>query len=92
MSKLSRYLFLKKMYPNYIIFILDKDKLLTYYNDLEIVNYLTLEEVFKKEINYIILFNLDIKIKKEFYNNHYFYYFKIILINSIINVIKQREV
>ena len=29
MSKITRYLFLKKMYPEYVVFILEKDKLVT---------------------------------------------------------------
>lgn len=82
MSKYKRYLFTKRLYPNYLVFILSKNKLITYSYDLEISLYLGFNNVFNKNINYIILDNLDLR-KYEF-NNNYFYYFKIILIKKII--------
>ena len=83
MSKYKRYLFTKRLYPNYLVFILSKNKLITYSYDLEISLYLGFNNVFNKNINYIILDNLDLR-KYEFNNNNYFYYFKIILIKKII--------
>ena len=79
------------MYPDYLVFILDKEKLLTYDNDLKIVNYLEIDEVLEKNINYLILDGLDIKILKKYEDNLYFYYFKIILLKDIVNYIKIYE-
>ena len=37
MSKYNRYLFVKKMYPDYVVFVKDKDSLNTFDDDLLIV-------------------------------------------------------
>lgn len=91
MSKYYRYNFLKKYYPDYIIFITNKNKLITYDYDLKIVklfNYKLLN------INYIILDNIDIikKIDNKIDNkiHNYFYYFKITLLIDIINTIRKK--
>ena len=88
MSKLSRYLFIKKMYPDYLVFILNKDKLVTYNNDLKIYNMLE-SEFFSKSINYLILDGLEIKELRTFSNNNYFYYFKISLLKEVVKFIKK---
>ena len=88
MSKFKRYLFVKKIYPDYVVFILSKNKLITYNRDLDIYNYLK-NDLFKLNINYIIVDNLELKFYK-FKNNNYFYYFKLILILEIIRYIKNR--
>ena len=85
MSKLNRYLFLKKMYPEYVIFILEKDKLITYNWDLKILNILSFDGLININVNYIILDGLDIVFRKEYFDNSYFYYFKICLLREIIN-------
>jgi len=90
MSKYSRYLFTKRMYPDYLVFILSKNKLITYNYDLEIVEYLGIDNVFKKNINYLILDNLELD-KYEFNNNYYFYYFKIILLKKVIKGIYESK-
>lgn len=86
MSKFKRYLFVKKKYPDYVVFILSKNKLITYNRDLEIYNYLK-KDLFKLNINYIIVDNLELEIYK-FKHNNYFYYFKLILCFEIIKYIK----
>lgn len=87
MSKYYRYKFLKKYYPDYIVFITNKNKLITYDYDLKIVklfNYKLLN------INYIILDNIDIIKKIDNKINNYFYYFKITLLIDIINTIRKK--
>ena len=88
MSKLSRYLFINKMYPDYLVFILNKDKLVTYNNDLKIYNMLE-SEFFSKSINYLILDGLEIRKLETFSSNNYFYYFKICLLKEVIENIKK---
>ena len=88
MSKFKRYLFVKRIYPDYVVFILSKNKLITYNKDLDIYNYLK-NDLFELNINYIIVDNLELKFYN-FENNNYFYYFKLILILEIIRYIKNR--
>ena len=87
MSKLNRYLFLKKMYPEYVVFILDKDKLITYNWDLKIINLLSFSKLVNLNINYMILDGLNLVFKKEYFDNYYFYYFKICLVLEMLKVI-----
>ena len=89
MSKYNRYLFIKRLYPDYVIFLVNKDKLITYNKDLEIVKVIGITNFFKQEINYLIIDNLEIKEKKEYTKNNYFYYFKLILLLEIISYIKK---
>ena len=84
MSKYNRYLFCKRLYNNYLILIVDKDKLISFDRDLEILELYGIEEI-KKNINYLIIDNLNITLYKN--NNNYFYYFKICLIKEIIDYI-----
>ena len=77
MSKYNRYSFVKKYYPNYLVFIKYNNILITYGIDLEIINRFNYKLL---NINYIILDNIDIIEKKEYFNNNYFYYFKIIIL------------
>lgn len=90
MSKFTRYLFVKKIYPEYVVFINSKERLITYGKDLEIVNLIGYKNFFDININYIIVNDLDIFIK-EFSNNNYFYYFKIILIKNVIDYVDNRR-
>ena len=67
----ERYEVIKKLYPNYLILLIKNNKYYTFDED-------------KIIINYIILDNLDIIVKKEYENNNYLnYYFKINLINIL---------
>ena len=77
----ERYKVLKKIYPYYLILIIKNNKYYTFDEDKLIFNYLKRK---LNNINYIILDNLDIIVKKEYENNNYLnYYFKINLINIL---------
>ncbi len=89
MSIYNRYCFLKKAYPGYVIFIVRKGKLITFKRDLKIVNYKGLDDFFNSGINYIILDGLEPKVFNGT-ENHYFYYFKVTLLEDIIDYIKYR--
>ena len=77
----ERYNVLKHIYQNYLILIIKNNKYYTFDEDKLIFNYLKRKF---NNINYIILNNLDIIIKKEYENNNYLnYYFKVNLINIL---------
>ena len=77
----ERYEVIKKLYPNYLILLIKNNKYYTFDEDKLIFNYLKRK---LNNINYIILDNLDIIVKKEYENNYYLnYYFKINLINIL---------
>ena len=79
----ERYNVLKHIYQNYLILIIKNNKYYTFDEDKIIFNYIN-RNLNKYEINYIILDNLDIIVKKEYENNKYLnYYFKINLINIL---------
>ncbi len=79
----ERYEVIKKLYPNYLILLIKNNKYYTFDEDKIIFNYIN-RNLNRYEINYIILDNLDIIVKKEYENNNYLnYYFKINLINIL---------
>ena len=79
----ERYELIKKLYPNYLILLIKNNKYYTFDEDKIIFNYIN-RNLNRYEINYIILDNLDIIVKKEYENNNYLnYYFKINLINIL---------
>lgn len=79
----ERYDVLKHIYHNYLILIIKNNKYYTFDEDKLIFNYIN-KNLNKYEINYIILDNLDIIVKKEYENNNYLnYYFKVNLINIL---------
>ena len=84
MSKYKRFIFCKRLYNNYLILIKNKDKIISFDEDLKIIELYGIETI-KKNINYLILDGLDIKLYNN--NNNYFYYFKISLIKDIIDYI-----
>ncbi len=83
MSKINRYNFIKKMYPDYLILLVSKNNYTSFYLDKLIYSYY-LDKVFKLNINYIILDGLDIIKKVKFSNNRYYYYSKLVLIKEVI--------
>lgn len=83
MSKINRYNFIKKMYPDYLILLVSKNNYTSFYLDKLIYSYY-LDKVFKLNINYIILDGLDIIKKVKFSNNKYYYYSKLVLIKEVI--------
>ena len=79
----ERYNVLKHFYQNYLILIIKNNKYYTFDEDKLIYTYIN-RNLNKHEINYIILNNLDIIVKKEYENNYYLnYYFKVNLINIL---------
>lgn len=62
----ERYLILKKLYPNYLILIKVKDKIKLLDVDKKIVDMFGIDNL--KNVNKLILDNLDI-VKKEEYEN-----------------------
>lgn len=73
---------LKKLYPNYLILVKDKDKIKFVDIDKLIVDTFGLKKL--KNVNKLLLDNLDIKILEEYDNNSYEdYYLKIRLIEII---------
>ena len=82
----NRYEFIKNIYKDYVIFIIKKDKYYTFNNDkliCDIYN-INIENIDKKEINYITLDNLDIiKINKDDNNKYYEYLIKSIIISLV---------
>ena len=89
MSAYNRYLFCKKKYPDYLVFVVDKNDLVTFENDLKIVEIYGIENISKLNIYYVILNGLEIKLFNEGINN-YFYYFEICLLIEIFNYCKGR--
>ena len=90
MSKYYRYTFVKKYYPNYVVFIRSVDKLITYDYDLKITE-LYENELDNLHINHLVLDNVNITEKKEYLDNNYLYYFKICLLLQVVEKIKQRK-
>ena len=73
---------LKKLYPNYLILVKDKDKIKFVGIEKLIVDTFGLKKL--KNVNKLLLDNLDIKILEEYDNNSYEdYYLKIRLIEII---------
>lgn len=78
----ERYLILKRLYPNYLILIKVKDKIKLLGIDKKIVDMFGIDNL--KNVNKLILDNLDIVKKEEYENNKYdIYYLKIRLIGLI---------
>lgn len=61
----ERYNVLKHIYQNYLILLIKNNKYYTFDEDKIIFNYIN-RNLNKYEINYIILDNLDIIVKKEY--------------------------
>lgn len=82
----NRYEFIKKIYKEYIIFILKKNKYYVFNNDEKIcklfnINYYNIDNF---NINYIVLNNLDISKKVSYDDNKYYeYLIKYILISIV---------
>lgn len=73
---------LKKLYPNYLILVKVKDKIKFVGIDKLIVDTFGINKI--KNVNKLLLDNLDIKILEEYDNNSYEdYYLKIRLIEII---------
>lgn len=88
MSIKTRYHFIKKKYPNYIIIFNEKDRYISCNIDKQILRYLSIfdniKELEKKNINYIVFSNITIEKKYEVENNQYSYYSKLMKIKNIL--------
>ena len=82
-SKINRYTFIKKLYPDFIVFLMSKKSLITFFPD-NIIYKWYLDKIFKLEINYIIIDDLDIIKKQEYKDNKYKYYFKLCFVKEIL--------
>ena len=78
---------LKKLYPNYLILVKDKDKIKFVGIDKLIVNTFGLKKL--KNVNKLLLDNLDIKILEEYDNNLYEKHYIKIKLLEIVNILKE---
>ena len=88
----NRYYEIKNIYKDYIIFIKRKNKYILMENNtfIELLNLKKLKYIKKRNINYLILDNLEILEKHEYENNRYNeYYIKSKLID-IVKYISER--
>ena len=87
MSLENRYKFLKKMHPNILILIKQKDKYISKEVDNMIFSYLNndLNTIKKNKISYILMENLDIIEKNLIKNNEYYKYKKIVFISQVLS-------
>lgn len=78
----NRYEFIKKIYKDYVIFIIKREKYCTLGNDKLICDLygINIKNINEKEINYLILDNLELIEINKFENNKYYEY----LIRSVI--------
>ena len=90
----TRYLFLKKLYPNYVIIILKKDKYITFDIDNKIFNLLnnSFNNLDKNYINYLIIDNLNIIKINIYINNRYLELKKRVELLSVILILYQKSV
>lgn len=84
----TRFIFLKRLYLEYVIIFKINRKLYVYGYDLKIIRYFKLNNIIntlnKYGVNYIIIDNLNIVVKKEFnYNKYLELLYKSILIYLI---------
>jgi len=83
-----RYVYLKKLYPDYLIVFVNykKNKVSfeTFGFDNLILNYLKLSELDKHSISYIIVDNLEIIEKRSYIYNNYYRYKKMILVKNLL--------
>lgn len=88
MGRKYRYTFTKKVYPDYVVFIMRRGKLLTYDNDLMIINYIGYDNdiniLDKYKINYLVLDDLDIVDIKKYNDNNYYKYLYIVMLKKVI--------
>ena len=91
MSLKNRYLFLKKIYPDYLIIFEHKNKYISYGIDNELLQHIKIINLNKFCINFIVLKNLSVNKIKKFKTNLYSdYYLKYSLI-KLINLISRRK-
>lgn len=93
----NRYIFFKRLYKDYLLLLIKKDKLLSFNIDNRIISILSsssnniLEVLTTNSINYIIVDNLDIKEIKSFTNNSYNLYKKKAYLITLSNIIINKD-
>lgn len=91
------YLFFKRLYKDYLLLLIKKDKLLSFNIDNRIISILfsssnnILEVLTTNSINYIIVDNLDIIEIKSFTNNNYNLYKKKAYLITLSNIIINKD-
>ncbi len=78
---------LRKLYPNYLILVKHKDKIKFVGIDKIIVDTFGLKKL--KNVNKLLLDNLDIKILEEYDNNLYEKHYIKIKLLKIVNILKE---
>ena len=87
----TRYKFIKKLYPNYLVIIKYNDKFKSFRMVGLLLNYLIDNNKIKKlKINYVIVNNLDIIDIKDYLNDNYYRYIKVSYLNMVLIKIKDR--
>ena len=93
----NRYLFFKRLYKDYLLLLIKKDKLLSFNIDNRIISILSsssnniLEVLTTNSINYIIVDNLGIIEIKTFTNNSYNLYKKKAYLITLSNIIINKD-
>lgn len=91
---INRYNFTKNVYKDYLIIIRRKNKYYTFSKDKKILNYINFKDkiyvIKKKQINYLILDNLDIIDITKYDNNNYNKYLYLSYIDDILLEIRRR--
>lgn len=94
MSIINRYVFTKKVFPNYLVMIKKKNKYYSFYQDriiLEDIGFRNrLSLLRKKKINYLVLDNLDIIEKEEYPDNQLNKYLYCSYLKEILERMKER--
>ena len=81
----ERYEIIKWLYPDYLILFKEKDDIKFFGDDKEIIEFFSIKRL--RNVNKIILNNLDIEEKEEHKNNEYnSFYIKYKLINVLMEV------
>lgn len=82
----ERYVIIKKIYPDYLILFKEKENIKYVGIDKEIMKYFKLDNL--KNVNKILLNNLDIEEKEEYTNNLYdIYYIKVKIKNWLKGIV-----
>lgn len=92
MSAYNRYSFTKRVYPDYIILLNKNNKYYSYGSDRMILDYIKFKNktyiLRKKKINYLVLDELDITEKMEFFDNMFDRYLYLAYLREIFNKIE----
>lgn len=92
MSAYNRYIFTKKVYPDYLVLLLRKQKYCTYGTDKNVLEYIKFKDKTYQlrdyHINYLVLDELDIVEKYEYLDNKLERYLYLINIMKIFDKIK----